>query len=87
MASNGQLRRAVKYARRNGWRIDHTADTVFRTWPVGGWVRAIQVEWDGRRRHVLRVRELNMMDGRRVSIGRAIRVLTAEYDDHGNMIA
>lgn len=87
MASNGQLRRAVKYARRNGWQIDHTVDTVFRTWPTGGWVRAIQVEWDVPRRRVLWVRELNMMDGRRVSIRRAIRVLTAEYDDLGQPMA
>ncbi len=87
MATNGQLRRAVRHARRNGWRVGHTADTMFRTWPTGGWVRAIQVEWDVPRRHVRWIRELDMTDGRKVSVRRAIQVLNAEYDNLGQPIA
>lgn len=87
MASNGQLRRAVKRARRNGWSV-HWNGAVYRTYTRG--IRSICLLWDVHHRNVTGVIERGPEthgEPRRVSIRRATTVLTAEYDAAGNPIA
>jgi hypothetical protein len=87
VAHLNQLRRAVAHALRNGWRRDHLTDVLCRTWPSGR-VRGIAIVMsDTIRPRLLTIRELDVMDGRNVSIRRAITVLTAEYDEHGEPLA
>lgn len=87
MAGNGQLRRAIAHARRNGW-SSHWNGSV--TLPSRQGMRAVTVQWDSLHRNVRRVIERGPEtsgEPRRISIRRAITVLTAEYDEHGNPIA
>lgn len=87
MAHLNQLRRAVAHALRHGWRRNHNAGYLLRTWPSGR-VRAIDIVMsDTIRPYLVTIGELDMMDGRKVSIRRAITVLTAEYDEHGEPLA
>lgn len=84
MASIRQLRRARDHALANGWECGSgSRSRVFRTWP-GGRVRAIEIAMtDTIRPRLETIRELDGLDGRRVSIRRAIRVFRAEYDETG----
>lgn len=87
MASNGQLRRAVRHARRTGWSVAWDC-CVVRTSPDG--MRSIEVRWDALHRNVETVIERGPETGgepRPVSIRRAIEVLTVEYDWLGNPLA
>lgn len=87
MATNGQLRRAMRHAQRTGWSV-HWTGGVSRTSPDG--MRCITVLWDALGRNVTRVIERGpetFGHPRRVSIRRAITVLNAEYDAAGNPIA
>lgn len=87
MATNGQLRRAIAHARRNGWSA-HWNGSVTRTSPRG--MRAVTVQWDALHRNVRRVIERGPEtrgEPRNVSIRRAITVLTATYDTDGDPIA
>jgi hypothetical protein len=88
MAHLNQLRRAIAYALDHGWRRDRTEwNRLYRTWPLGK-VRAIEIVMsDTIRPRLVTVRELDMMDCRKVSIRRAITVLRAEYDEHGEPLA
>lgn len=88
MATNGQLRRAIKHARRNGWSVHWGTGGITRTSPTG--MRAVTVQWDALHRNVRRVIERGPEthgEPRNVSIRRAITVLTATYDTDGNPIA
>lgn len=87
MATNGQLRRAIKHARRNGWQShwDGSLGIASRRGP-----RSISVSWDVLHRNVVRVIERSPEchgAPRGISIRRAIAVLTTEYDRDGNPIA
>lgn len=88
MAHLNQLRRAVAHALRHGWRRDRTEwNRLYRVWPSGK-VRGIEIVMsDTIRPYLVTIGELDMMDGRKVSIRRAITVLTAEYDEHGEPLA
>lgn len=88
MARTSQLRRAVAHALRNGWTRDRSEwDRLYRVWPSGK-VRAIDIVMSGTiHPYLVTIGELDMMDGRKVSIRRAIRVLTAAYDEHGEPLA
>jgi hypothetical protein len=87
MATNGQLRRALAHARRNGWERRFTGAVSLAS--TRG-IRSVYVEWDALHRNVRRVIERGpetFGQPRKVSIRRAITVLNATYDEHGNPIA
>lgn len=87
MATNGQLRRALAFARRNGWSV-HWNGVVYRVYARD--IRSVSVEWDVHHRNVRRVIERGPESNgqpRRVSIRRAITILNATYDEHGTPIA
>lgn len=97
MSGLKRLRRAQEHARRNGWERHHASGGMMRTWPIGGRVRMITAVPRGfpfgRTDEILSVLEFDKASHfadatpRRVSIRRAIKVLTAEYDDRGDPIA
>ena len=88
MAHLNQLRRAVVYALDHGWRRDpYHRQLVCRAWPSGR-ARGIVIHMsDTIRPRLLTVNELDRTGGRPVSIRRAITVLRAEYDEHGEPLA
>lgn len=92
MSGLKRLRRAQAYARRNGWERHHASGGMMRTWPVNGRVRMITaVERSFARtggiKTVLEFDRSHGTESRRVSVRRAIEVLTAEYDSLGDPIA
>lgn len=89
MASHAQLRRAVAYALDHGWERDRQRyHILYRVFPSADRVRVIGVVWTQTiRPRIETVWELDGMDGRHVSIRRAIKVLRAVYDDTGEPLA
>lgn len=88
MATNGQLRRAMRHAQNTGWSVHWGTGGVSRTSPTG--MRCITVLWDALGRNVRGVIERGpetFGHPRRVSIRRAITVLNVEYDAAGEPIA